>query len=279
MRMRIIHPVVIWALFVGLSSTVYAAVADESRFDQYIDNAAQATGVDPHLIKAVIKQESHFREDIANGSVVSSAGAIGAMQLMPGTARQMGFTPDQMKDPETNIMAGAKYLQYLKSQPYIGNNILKILAGYNAGPGSVRKYAGVPPFKETVPYVIKASQYYAKYAGIPPLDVSSVPPPSRGIPGGGKGHLLLTAATPSANLSTLLTGFDKYTAITSNNLQNLLASLVGAVAFIFLALQVLLLWKDAISGEQPEFSVLLKALGYTLRAFFVVMVLFQFIKI
>lgn len=127
--------------FVIISAPAFAV--DESKYDDFIGAAASEYGVDKNLIKAIIKQESAFRDDIANGSVISSAGAIGAMQLMPGTAQQMGFTAEQMKDPQTNIRAGAKYIQFLMGKSYIGQDPLLIMAAYNAGPGNVYKYKGL----------------------------------------------------------------------------------------------------------------------------------------
>lgn len=113
-------------------------------FDETIEKASSKYGVPSKIIKAVIATESAGRVDAK-----SSVGAVGLMQLMPATAKELGVqTP---MNPHQNIDGGTKYLSQLLEK--FDGNLEHTLAAYNAGPGNVEKYNGIPPFKETKNYV------------------------------------------------------------------------------------------------------------------------------
>jgi soluble lytic murein transglycosylase-like protein len=124
------------------------------RIEENIQIYSNKYGVDANLIRAVMRAESSFKPD-----VVSSAGAQGLMQLMPDTASILGV--EDPFDISQNIEGGTQYLRDMLVR-YDGDLNLA-LAAYNAGPGNVDKYEGIPPFDETRNYIIRVLRYYNQY--------------------------------------------------------------------------------------------------------------------
>lgn len=130
----------------GASDTKPTAyVGGTAAYRQQIEALASKHGVDPDLVQAVMSAESG-----GNPTARSPVGAIGLMQLMPGTAQGLGVDPN---DPLQNLEGGVMYLAQLQSQ--FGGDLDRIVAAYNAGPGAVGKHKGVPPFKETRAYLAR----------------------------------------------------------------------------------------------------------------------------
>lgn len=127
---------------------------------EVISAMAKKHHVQEAFIKSIIKAESGFKPD-----VVSNKGAIGYMQLMPQTAQDLGLNP---KVPEQNVEAGTKYLGWLLNRYKNQRNpMVRAIAAYNAGPGWVDKYKGIPPFAETKAYVKRVLSYYHEFGGAP----------------------------------------------------------------------------------------------------------------
>jgi soluble lytic murein transglycosylase-like protein len=130
--------------------------APQFTLNEIIGAAARKHQVNPAFVKSIIAAESAFSQ-----AAVSPKGAIGLMQLMPETAREFGADPAV---PEQNIDAGTRYLSWLL-QRYAGKRdaLRRAIAAYNAGPGAVERYRGVPPFRETRTYVARVLRFYKKY--------------------------------------------------------------------------------------------------------------------
>jgi len=121
-------------------------------YGELIFAAARRHKVNPDLVAAVIRAESAF-----NPRALSGKGARGLMQLMPATAKRYGVRASELFQPERNIEAGVRYLAFLVDR--FAGDLPKILAGYNAGEGSVDRFGGVPPYRETQTYVRRILGY------------------------------------------------------------------------------------------------------------------------
>lgn len=137
------------------SSTAVDSVGSGSvPYEQLIDAAAQKYGIDPAVLKGLVKQESGF-----NPGAGSPAGAQGLTQLMPGTAAALGVT--DVHDPAQSLDGGARYLKQQLDR--FGGDYSMALAAYNAGPGAVQRYAGIPPYAETQNYVKSILAFAQQY--------------------------------------------------------------------------------------------------------------------
>jgi soluble lytic murein transglycosylase-like protein len=123
-------------------------------YQQQIDAAAAKYGIDPAVLKGLIKQESGF-----NPNAGSTAGAQGLTQLMPGTAASLGVS--NVHDPAQSIDGGAHYLKMQLDR--FGGDYSKALAAYNAGPGAVQRFGGIPPYAETRNYVKNVLSFADQY--------------------------------------------------------------------------------------------------------------------
>ncbi len=124
------------------------------RFDSYIRTAASSYGLEFSLVKAIVCVESNF-----NPTAVSRAGAIGLMQIMPANFKD--FQLHDPYNPRANIIAGARYFKSLLNR--FGNNLKLSLAAYNAGPATVERFNGVPPYAETQNYINQVMAQYSRF--------------------------------------------------------------------------------------------------------------------
>ena len=165
--------------------------APQFTLNEVIHAASHKYQVPPAFIKSIIAAESAFSPD-----VVSPKGAVGLMQLMPETARQLGADPSI---PEQNVDAGTNYLSWLLHRYSNRKTQLRdTIAAYNAGPGAVERYKGVPPYRETRRYVTRVMHFFAKYqqeesgvsapAGSPGYTLAAVTAGSSPRPRGRRGN-------------------------------------------------------------------------------------------
>jgi cell wall-associated NlpC family hydrolase len=152
------------------TTTAVAPAAADTQYDSLIQQAARDQGVDPALLKGLVQAESGF-----NPNSVSSVGAQGLTQLMPDTAKGLGVT--NSFDPLQNLEGGARFLAGALKR--FGGNEQLALAAYNAGPGAVERYGGIPPYAETQAYVPRvlgyANEYRAQGFGQTPTGASTTP--------------------------------------------------------------------------------------------------------
>lgn len=130
------------------------AMVPPAEIERLVSSNASTWNVDPALVKAIIANESGF-----NANATSNVGAQGLMQLMPGTANGLGVT--NAYDPAQNVWGGTKYIKGLLDR--FGGDMRRAVAAYNAGPGAVEKYNGVPPYAQTQNYVQNVLASYEKY--------------------------------------------------------------------------------------------------------------------
>jgi len=133
-------------------SATASPAAKPVSMEELVDNAALKYGLPVAFVRAVVAVESGYHAD-----AVSPKGAIGLMQLMPDTARELGADPHV---PEQNVDAGARYLRDLLLK--YDNHAYHALAAYNAGPGAVDKYHGIPPYSETRNYILSVLRKWQK---------------------------------------------------------------------------------------------------------------------
>lgn len=183
-----------WAYRSTYTYRGYWAGRQDPRVDSLINKYAGAYGVDPALVRAVMRNESGF-----NPGAVSPKGAQGLMQLMPGTAALMGVRDPF--DPEQNIAGGVGYLRRCLDR--FGHNVPLAVAAYNAGPEAVAKYCTIPPYQETQVFVNNVLGTYGAYGGNPAV-TNPVPNAAAGSAGVKKGAKMVTAgqaATPEKDKS------------------------------------------------------------------------------
>jgi hypothetical protein len=206
----------------NFASVLSSSGSSEVDLDSIFEAASKQYGVPVSLLKAVAKAESNFK-----ANATSSCGAMGIMQLMPGTAKSLGVS--NAYDPEQNIMGGAKYLGQLLSS--YGGDLEKTVAAYNAGSGAVNKYGGVPPYQETINYVEKVLGYCGTDLSAGSVSTSAL-------------------AGSSGTASSSMSGSDSY-----SYLQNVLSDVMGDSSGDNLGSMLLLAQMIALEQHNGENSI------------------------
>lgn len=143
-----------------------------TRYDKWIRQAATLYQIPEELVRAIIKVESDY-----DPRAVSSAGAQGLMQMIPATATRMQVRDSF--DPRENIFGGVRYLRILAN--LFNGDLDLTIAAYNAGEGAVERYKGIPPYEETMDYVVRVRTYYSAYRNTKDVSIASMTPvPPRG---------------------------------------------------------------------------------------------------
>ena len=135
----------------------------ETPYGELIYETARRHQMSPSLVAAMVRAESAF-----DAGAVSSKGARGLLQLMPATAQRFGIGMDEIHDPEKNLDGGVRYLKWLGER--FEGDLPLMLAGYNAGEGTVDRYQGVPPFRETTTYIKRIYGFLGLETGAAPSD-------------------------------------------------------------------------------------------------------------
>lgn len=155
---KVLGPALLLCLLYGCSGGGYLPYAPNALspadLQSLVSSASTRNGVSPSLVNAVVMAES-----AGDPSAISRVGAQGLMQLMPGTAADCGV--NNAFDPQQNVDCGARYLHELLAR--YNNNVELAVAAYNAGPGAVDQYHGVPPYAETRAYVARVLTAYRNY--------------------------------------------------------------------------------------------------------------------
>lgn len=140
----------------------FAQAGKPKDIEEIVKEISYKFDIDPSLVKAIIVAESN-----SNPAAVSKKGAQGLMQLMPATAKSLSVS--KPLDPRENLLGGVKYIKGLLASY---GDLKLALAAYNAGPGTVQKYAGIPPYRETINYIDKVIKNYNKFKSNPSLRIA-----------------------------------------------------------------------------------------------------------